>query len=372
MRILPPVVCAGLFAAALCGCVVTPEPYAEPEPAPYEASDQITEPPPPLPVYEQPPCPVDGYIWTPGVWEWGPAGYFWVPGTWVEPPAVGLLWTPGYWGFAGGVYAFHRGYWGPQVGFYGGVNYGHGYFGSGYAGGRWVNNDFHYNTAVTNVNVTTIHNTYNQTIVNNVNVTNVTNITRVSYSGGAGGARTTPNAEELAAAREAHVPPTGMQVQHVMAARTDPQLSATHNEGRPPIAATPHPGALNGTGVVAARPVGPVYRPQVPPTARVTQANPFVHARDVTTPTASYSPANSAAEQEYARRQNELQARQEQERQALTRQQAQEHTNLAAQPVHNHQVYEAMERQHQQQTSQMVQRHQEERQQFVRSAPKPR
>lgn len=370
MRILPPV-CAGLVAAALCGCVVTPEPYTEPQQA-YEASDQITEPPPPLPVYEQPPCPVDGYIWTPGVWEWGPAGYFWVPGTWVEPPAVGLLWTPGYWGFGGGVYAFHRGYWGPQIGFYGGINYGHGYFGSGYAGGRWVNNNFHYNTSVTNVNVTTIHNTYNQTVVNNINVTNVTNITRVSYSGGAGGARTAPNAEELAAAREAHVPPTGIQVQHVTAARTDPQLSATRNEGRPPIAATPHPGAFNGAGVVAARPVGPVYRPQVPPTARVTQANPFVHARDVTTPTAPYSQASSASEQEYARGQNELQARQEQERQALTHQQEQEHANLAAQPVHNHQAYEAMERQHQQQTSQMVQRHQEEHQQFVRGAPKPR
>ena len=27
--------------------------------------------PPPLPVYEQPPCPVAGYIWTPGYWGWG-------------------------------------------------------------------------------------------------------------------------------------------------------------------------------------------------------------------------------------------------------------------------------------------------------------
>ena len=371
MRILT-MVCVGLFAAALGGCVVEPEPYVARESAPEEASDQITEPPPPLPVYEQPPCPVEGYIWTPGVWQWGPAGYFWVPGTWVAPPAVGLLWTPGYWAFGGGVYAFRPGYWGPRVGFYGGINYGHGYFGSGYAGGHWIDNSFHYNTAVTNVNVTTIHNTYNQTIVNNINVTNVTNVTRVSYSGGAGGARGTPNAEELTAAREAHVPPTGAQVQHAMAARTNPQLAATRNEGHPPIAATPHPGALAGPGVVAARAVGPAYRPQTLPTARVTQTNPFIHARDVTIPTPSYSPGNSAAEQAYARQQSELQARHEQERQALTHQQELEHNNLAAQQVHNHQAYQVMERQHQQQTSQMVQRHQQEREQAVHNAPKPR
>jgi hypothetical protein len=26
--------------------------------------------PPPIPVYEQPICPGDGYIWTPGYWAW--------------------------------------------------------------------------------------------------------------------------------------------------------------------------------------------------------------------------------------------------------------------------------------------------------------
>jgi hypothetical protein len=157
-----------------------------------------------------------------------------------------------------------------------------------------------------------------------------------------------------------------------MSARSNPQLAATRNEGHPTIAATPHSGTLAGPGVIAARPVGPEYRPQTPPTARVTQANPFVHARDAAIPTPSYSPANSAAEQAYARQQSELQARHEQERQALAHQQELEHTNLAAQPVHNHQAYEAMERQHQQQTSQMVQRHQQEREQAARSASRPR
>ncbi len=82
--------------------------------------------PPVLPVYVQPACPGDGYIWTPGYWAYGPAGYFWVPGTWVVAPEPGLLWTPGYWGWGGGVYVWHAGYWGPHIGFYGGVNYGYG------------------------------------------------------------------------------------------------------------------------------------------------------------------------------------------------------------------------------------------------------
>src|SRR6201984_3386830 len=92
--------------------------------------------PPALPVYEQPPCPVEGYLWTPGYWAYGDAGYYWVPGVWVAPPRVGVLWTPGYWGWREGVYAFHAGYWGPHVGFYGGVNYGFGYGGVGFVGGE--------------------------------------------------------------------------------------------------------------------------------------------------------------------------------------------------------------------------------------------
>ena len=50
----------------------------------------ITIAPPALPVYEQPICPGDGYIWTPGYWAWGDDGYYWVPGTWVEAPEVGF------------------------------------------------------------------------------------------------------------------------------------------------------------------------------------------------------------------------------------------------------------------------------------------
>src|ERR1700679_2249672 len=79
--------------------------------------------PPELPVYEQPICPGDGYIWTPGYWAWDGA-YNWVPGAWVMAPEVGYLWTPGYWGWGSGGYLFNEGYWGMSVGFYGGINYG--------------------------------------------------------------------------------------------------------------------------------------------------------------------------------------------------------------------------------------------------------
>ena len=253
-------VCA--TATQLAGCIVTPPPrvvYTAPPPAPApapaayaapqadESQEQASEPPPPLPEYVQPACPVEGYLWAPGYWAWGVGGYYWVPGTWVAPPRVGLLWTPGYWGFVGGVYVFHAGYWGPHVGFYGGVAYGFGYTGVGFAGGRWVGNSFAYNQSVTNVNVTVVHNTYNETVINNVTVN------RVSYNGGAGGTVATPTAQERMAAQERHVPPTAAQHQHVQQAAANPALLARNNAGRPAIAATPHPGAFNAPGVVGAR-----------------------------------------------------------------------------------------------------------------------
>ena len=133
--------------------------------------------PPALPVYEQPICPGDGYIWTPGYWAWDGNEYYWVPGTWVEAPEVGYLWTPGYWGWGDNAFFFHEGYWGPHVGFYGGINYGFGYGGYGYEGGRWENNQFYYNTSVNRISNMNIHNTYNARVEN-------TTVNHVSYNGG--------------------------------------------------------------------------------------------------------------------------------------------------------------------------------------------
>ncbi len=183
--------------------------------------------PPVLPVYAQPPCPGDGYLWTPGYWGYASAGYYWVPGVWVQPPRVGLLWTPGYWGFGGGAYAWHAGYWGPHVGFYGGVNYGFGYVGHGFVGGMWAGNVFRYNTAVMNVNTTVVHNTYvNRTVINN------TTVNRTSFNG-QGGLTARPTPQEQAAMRYQHVQPTSAQISHQQSASQNHNQFASVNGGRP-------------------------------------------------------------------------------------------------------------------------------------------
>lgn len=202
--------------------------------------------PPALLNYEQAPCPEQGYLWTPGYWSWRGAGYYWVPGAWVQPPRVGVLWTPGYWAFMGGIYVFHAGYWGPHIGYYGGINYGYGYFGSGFAGGRWVDNSFAYNKAVSNVNARVIHNTYGETVVNNAAVKNV------SYNGGPGGVTATPTAEERAAAAEPHMSATPRQRQIVLQSASNPELLARTNSAHPVIAATKSPAVVNPPGVVKA------------------------------------------------------------------------------------------------------------------------
>jgi hypothetical protein len=152
--------------------------------------------PPALEVYTQPQCPTDGFLWTPGYWGYRGGGYYWIPGAWVAPPQAGFLWTPGYWGYAGGLYSFNAGYWGPTVGFYGGVNYGFGYGGTGYNGGRWQGGHFAYNTAVSRVNTSVIHNTYSQNVGNGSN-------NRTSFNGGPGGIGARPSAAETATARPA-------------------------------------------------------------------------------------------------------------------------------------------------------------------------
>jgi len=202
--------------------------------------------PPVLPVYEQPPCPGDGYIWTPGYWAYGPEGYYWVPGTWATPPTVGLLWTPGYWGWGSGAYRWHAGYWGPHIGFYGGVNYGFGYFGTGYEGGYWRDRHFYYNRTVNNVTITNVH-IYNKTVINKVTVN------RISYTGGRGGINARPTREQERWSREHHFEPTSMQRDHERGAGRNREFLASENHGRPALAATSRPGEFHGRGMVRAR-----------------------------------------------------------------------------------------------------------------------
>jgi hypothetical protein len=210
----------------------------------------ITVEPPALPVYEQPALPEVGYMWTPGFWQWGPDGYFWVPGTWVQPPSVGVLWTPGYWGWSNGAYAFNEGYWGPHIGFYGGVNYGFGYGGAGFEGGEWRNGGFFYNSAVVNSGSVHITNVYNKTVV-------VNNTTRVSYNGGANGTSARPTPAELSAAKEPHIPRTAAQETNIHAASTNHAMLASVNHGAPAVAATAKPGVFSGKGVVSASHAAP-------------------------------------------------------------------------------------------------------------------
>jgi len=206
--------------------------------------------PPPLPVYEQPPCPEEGYIWTPGYWAWNDGAYYWVPGTWVLPPEVGLLWTPGYWGWDDGDYYWHAGYWGPHVGFYGGVPYGYGYDGEGYEGGYWQGRRFFYNRAVVHVGPTIVNNVYYRQVVYH------TTYEHVSYSGGPGGVRARPSREQIEAEHDHHRAFTSLQERQQRMAFADRSLRADYNHGRPPVAATARPAVFHGSGAFAARAAG--------------------------------------------------------------------------------------------------------------------
>jgi hypothetical protein len=318
----------------------------------------VTIAPPELPVYDQPLCPGDGYIWTPGYWAWGDDDYYWVPGTWVLAPEAGFFWTPGYWAWGGSGFVFYDGYWGPVVGFYGGINYGYGYFGRGYEGGRWDNGHFYYNRTVNNVNVTQIHNVYNTTVINN------TTVTRVSYNGGNGGINVRPTPQEEAAAHEKHIPPVAAQIQHIQAARAKPELRASANLGKPPIGATPKPGALNDRGIVPAK-EGGRYNPPAPIRPESTPAHPgnAIHPNElppISRPMPSSS-GNPSVDKKYQQEQEKLNTKQEQERQKLQQKQEQEHQQIARQNA-DEAKKQQLEQQHQQQTQQMEQRHTQQQQ----------
>jgi hypothetical protein len=187
--------------------------------------------PPPLPVYVQPACPGDGYAWTPGYWAWDPDedSYYWVPGSWVLAPEVGLLWTPCWWGWQDGAYCFHNGYWGRDVGFYGGVNYGYGYNGRGFDGGRWRGNHF---------------------VANRAN--NGFNGSRVSFNGGRGGINAVATANERAAGSEHHFGATNAQNAEARSAATNPGQRFSANHGRPAVTSSTRAGSFRSANANAA------------------------------------------------------------------------------------------------------------------------
>ncbi len=223
--------------------------------------------PPVLRVYQQPLCPTEGYLWTPGYWAYGGAGYYWVPGAWMAPPQVGFLWTPGYWGYSDGLYAFNAGYWGPTVGFYGGVNYGFGYGGSGFDGGRWQGGHFAYNTAVSHVNTSVIHNTYNQAVANHGN-------NRTSFNGGPGGISARPTSQEAAAAQAHHSAPVQMAHQQAAPPRANAvaQNRPAAHPAEPRSASAPQVHQASNTRATAPRPERAQARPA--PQQHAQQARP--------------------------------------------------------------------------------------------------
>ena len=335
--------------------------------------------PPELPVYEQPVAPDDGYIWTPGYWAYGDDDYYWVPGTWVMAPEVGYLWTPGYWDGDSGNYFFHEGYWGTEVGFYGGISYGYGYFGHGYEGGRWDNGHFDYNQSVSHVDVSRSRNVYN------TRVEDSSRGNRVSFNGGNGGVQVRATSQEESAGRQRHIAPVAAQTQHAQSARTNPELRASSNQGKPPIAATSRPGAFKESGAVAAREGGAVHnapaaaennaRPNTEtnrppaeaarPAAETNRPSPTVHARDI--PPAEHIAApntgNANTDRKYQQQQDKLQLQQVKERQTLQTRQEQDHQRLPQKPA-NEPKQQPLEQKHQQQTEQLSQKHTQQQQQL--------
>lgn len=332
---------------------------------------QVGFAPPPLPVYVQPVCPGDGYIWTPGYWAWDADGddYYWVPGTWVLAPEVGFLWTPGYWGWGNGFYIWHAGYWGPHIGFYGGINYGFGYFGTGFVGGRWDHDHFYYNREVNNINVNVIHNVYNERV-------NVREESHVSFNGGEGGINVRPNREEETYDRERHVAPVSGQVEQEQAARSNRELRATYNHGKPPIAATARAGnfsehepakaaggnwnrpanvkgSTGGGGGERPNPASAVHARELPPLERPAAPN----------------TGNASLDKKYQQQQEKLYNQQQQERQKVQQQQEKQDQRLQQQKASQEKVQQ-QEQRHQQQTQQMYQRHTQQTQQMQqRQAP---
>src|SRR5262249_51328996 len=82
--------------------------------------------------------------------------------------------------------------------------------------------------------------------------------------------------QQLAFAKERHIPPTQEQTRHVQTAAKDPALSLSKNQGHPAVAATPQPALLKGPGVIAAKPGKPVVllRPSTSPNAAGTPGTP--------------------------------------------------------------------------------------------------
>lgn len=317
--------------------------------------------PPALPIYDQPDCPGDGYLWTPGYWAYDDSvsDYYWVPGTWVQPPEAELLWTPGYWGWGDGGFMFYDGYWGPTVGFYGGINYGFGYWGGGYGGGRWDHGHFFYNRSVNNLHGGDFHNVYDERVTIGVD-------SHVSFNGGSGGVEARPTREQETAAGQRHIPAVGAQTEHAQAARSNPEQRAGVNHGKPAVAATARTATVSDHATTGARDAAEPARAGAGGEARDTHT--AVHPNDLApiARPAAVNSGNAKADRNYEKQQDQLISKQTQERQQLQQKQDAEHQQTS--PARTPQL----EQKHQQQTQQLAQKHSAQQQQLQTRQPQAR
>ena len=265
-----------------------------------------------------------------------------MPGTWVLAPEVGFLWTPGYWGWGGGGFVFYQGYWGPQVGFYGGIDYGFGYFGHGYEGGRWDNGHFFYNRSVNNVNVTVVHNVYDTESQRDARYSRELQ-------------RRERRINERPTARKRRHRANG--ISRLSRRRFDARkLSCESGVARFRKSrqyanrCTAKPGKFEGGGAVK---------------ARGGSANVAVHPNDLPPAERMAAPNTGDAklDKKYQQQQDKLSAQQNQERQKLQQQQDKEHEQLAKRNASDASKQQ-LEQKHQQQTQQLVQKHTEQQQQL--------
>ena len=138
------------------------------------------------------------------------------------------------------------------------------------------------------------------------------------------------------------------------AARGNPELRASSNHGRPPIAATERPGAFSGNQAVPTKEGGHYDRP---PQGRNSGGQPqkAIHANELSAHQRSSSPntGDPNRDKQYQQQQEKLYAKQQQDHVKLQQKQEQDHRHLEHQQANDARMQQ-VERQHQQQTQQMA------------------
>jgi hypothetical protein len=174
-----------------------------------------------------------------------------------------------------------------------------------------------------------------------------------------------PTAQQEAFAKEQHVGPVEAQTQHMQAARSNPELFASANHGKPPIAATSKPGDFT-TGFVASKQAGGEYKAPLPdaPSANMSHGGTINHASEL--PSHDFKAPNTgsaASNQSYQQQLNDLSVREARDHENLEQQQEEEHQK-ATQKNYSDKQIQQMEQRHAQQTEQLEQRHSSENKQM--------